>query len=137
VQAATKSKAVTAQLVEWTEYLAAGGLASVPGQAEPALIPWRAIEEIVTAQNGTPPSIREFLGVDLAARPREVEVDLHARFPDLPPDVFGRATAPYLPREPGVGGGGGGGGSFDPGDRRPGSRPSVGGMPVITPAPKA
>ena len=42
VRAATKSKAATDQVVEWAGYNAEGGLASVPGQTAPALIPWRA-----------------------------------------------------------------------------------------------
>ena len=140
-RAATKSKPATDQLVQWTQYLADGGLASVPAGTTPALIPWRSLEDIVAAQRGTPPGLREFMGVDTGTTARRVVRDVHERFPDLPQDVFGLHSAPLLPREPALlPRDGGNGGGFDPGDRPPGQptgrppgRPTGGGIPVIPP----
>ncbi len=131
----TRSKPATEQLVQWAQYLADGGLASVPSAAEPALIPWRSLEDIVAARRGTPPGLREFLGVELGADPRDAEEQVRTRFPELPPDVFGGHVAPFLGREPGQQGGNGGG--YDPDHRPPASRPPVGGIPVVPAPPTA
>jgi hypothetical protein len=138
IRSATPSKARAVELADWTTYLAEGGLATVPGPSEPSLIPWRVLEDLAVAGQGTTPGLRDFYGVDVGASSRKAAAQLHKRFPGLSEDVFPPGTAGYLARDTEIGGGLGGNGEGRP---RPGgssssspSRPSAGGIVRVQPA---